>query len=100
MPAGPVLVAVEFASHGCLKDFLRRNRPRDVTEFVSSGYADFEPEILAAHVANDNERELLLQQTGQAELTSQSLVLFAFQVARGMEYLASKQVRRLHVFSV
>lgn len=65
---GPLFVIVEFAPHGNLRDFLRQHRP-------SSGY---EPAI-GANVKDRN------------TLTQKDLVSFAYQVARGMEYLASRR---------
>lgn len=64
---GPLHVIVEYAAHGNLRDFLRSHRP-------CSGYeqaigADLKPKTL----------------------THKDLVSFAYQVARGMEYLASKK---------
>jgi serine/threonine protein kinase len=66
---GPLYVVVEYAPHGNLRDFLRQHRP-------SSGY---EPAIGA---------DLKEKKT----LTQKDLVSFAYQVARGMEYLASRRV--------
>ncbi|XP_015603396.1 fibroblast growth factor receptor homolog 1 isoform X2 [Cephus cinctus] len=65
---GPLYVVVEFAPHGNLRDFLRDHRP-------SSGY---EPTI---------GQEMKERKT----LTQKDLVSFAYQVARGMEYLASRR---------
>jgi len=65
---GPLYVIVEFAPHGNLRDFLREHRP-------SLGY---EPTI----GQEPKERKTL---------TQKDLVSFAYQVARGMEYLASKK---------
>ncbi|XP_020288431.1 fibroblast growth factor receptor homolog 1-like isoform X2 [Pseudomyrmex gracilis] len=65
---GPLYVIVEFAPHGNLRDFLRDHRP-------SSGY---EPTI---------GQEMKERKT----LTQKDLVSFAYQVARGMEYLASRR---------
>ncbi|XP_014481673.1 PREDICTED: fibroblast growth factor receptor homolog 1-like isoform X2 [Dinoponera quadriceps] len=65
---GPLYVVVEFAPHGNLRDFLRNHRP-------SSGY---EPAI----GQEPKERKTL---------TQKDLVSFAYQVARGMEYLASRR---------
>jgi len=63
---GPLYVLVEFALHGNLRDFLRQHRP-------SSGY---EPAI------GSNQKDTL---------TQKDLVSFAYQVARGMEYLTSRK---------
>ncbi|XP_044003439.1 fibroblast growth factor receptor homolog 1-like isoform X1 [Aphidius gifuensis] len=65
---GPLYVVVEFALHGNLRDFLRRHRP-------TSGY---EPTIGE-------------EQTDKKILTQKDLVSFAYQVARGMEYLSSRR---------
>ncbi|XP_051176629.1 fibroblast growth factor receptor homolog 1-like isoform X2 [Leptopilina boulardi] len=65
---GPLYVVVEFAPHGNLRDFLRDHRP-------SSGY-----EL----TINDDQKE-------KKTLTQKDLVSFAYQVARGMEYLASRR---------
>ncbi|CAG9855416.1 unnamed protein product [Phyllotreta striolata] len=61
---GPLFVIVEYAPFGNLRDFLRQHRP-------SSGY------------------ELAVGE--KKTLTQKDLVSFAYQVARGMEYLASRR---------
>ncbi|CAD7003841.1 fibroblast growth factor receptor homolog 1 [Ceratitis capitata] len=68
---GPLWVIVEFAPHGNLKDFLKKNRPM----FVGS------PSLQRSSDC--------LEDTPQ--LTEKNLVSFAFQIARGMEYLASRR---------
>jgi serine/threonine protein kinase len=65
---GPLLVIVEYAPHGNLRDFLRKHRP-------SSGY----------EMTEEEEKEI-------KTLTQKDLVSFAYQVARGMDYLASRKV--------
>ncbi|KAJ8942486.1 hypothetical protein NQ318_017781 [Aromia moschata] len=64
---GPLYVVVEYAPHGNLRDFLRQHRP-------SSGY----------ELAVGEKKE-------KKTLTQKDLVSFAYQVARGMEYLASRR---------
>ncbi|XP_023237493.1 fibroblast growth factor receptor 3-like [Centruroides sculpturatus] len=64
---GPLYVIVEYAPNGNLRDFLRNNRP-------NSGY------------------ERAIGDTGITQfVTYKCLVSYAFQVARGMEYLSSKK---------
>ncbi|XP_064545029.1 fibroblast growth factor receptor homolog 2 [Drosophila montana] len=71
---GPLWVIVEYAPHGNLKDFLKQNRPGQLQRRSDSdGYLDDKP--VQPH-----------QQLGEKELT-----MFAFQIARGMEYLASRR---------
>ncbi|XP_018330400.1 fibroblast growth factor receptor homolog 1 isoform X2 [Agrilus planipennis] len=65
---GPLYVVVEYAPHGNLRDFLRQHRP-------SSGY---EPAVG-------------MTQKEHKTLTQKDLVSFAYQVAKGMEYLASRR---------
>lgn len=65
---GPLNVIVEYAPHGNLKDFLKKNRPTSEYEIGMS---------------NDTDRKEILQK---------DLISFAFQVGRGMEYLASRRV--------
>jgi fibroblast growth factor receptor 2 len=64
---GPLLVIVEYAPHGNLRDFLRKHRP-------SSGY----------EMTEEEEKQI-------KTLTQKDLVSFAYQVARGMDYLASRK---------
>lgn len=71
---GPLYVIVEYAPHGNLRDYLRKHRP-------SSGYEDPDPSA-------DKEKRTL---------TQKDLVSFAYQVGRGMEYLASRRVSKLDI---
>jgi len=70
---GPLYVIVEYAPHGNLRDFLRQNRP--------PGLSSYEEPVTSR----------LPRDAGQG-LTYKDLVSFAFQVARGAEYLSSKLV--------
>ncbi|XP_019875662.1 fibroblast growth factor receptor homolog 1 isoform X3 [Aethina tumida] len=64
---GPLYVVCEYAPHGNLRDFLRSHR--------SSGY-----ELAIGTVEKEKKT-----------LTQKDLVSFAYQVARGMEYLSSRR---------
>lgn len=66
---GPLYVIVEYAPHGNLKDFLRSHR------FGTSNYDDM--------ISGEKEKKIL---------TQKELISFAFQIARGMEHLASRRV--------
>jgi len=65
---GALYVIVEFAKYGNLRDYLRSRRP------LNSGY----------------EKPIKCGDSEETPLTYKDLVSFAYQVARGMEYLASK----------
>lgn len=73
---GPLYVIVEFAPHGNLRDFLRKHRP-------SSGY----------ECSDGEEKET-------KTLTQKDLVSYSYQVARGMEYLASRRVTSVNIISL
>lgn len=61
---GPLWVIVEYAEHGNLKDFLKKHQSLCVNEYMNQNM----------------------------QLLEKHLISFAFQIARGMEYLASKRV--------
>lgn len=72
---GIPLVIIEYACHGNLREFLKQRRP----------YPDFE------------QRELLpFNGTDIREITHRIQVVFSLDIAKGMEYLASRKVW-LHV---
>ncbi|XP_011210131.2 fibroblast growth factor receptor homolog 1 [Bactrocera dorsalis] len=71
--SGPLYVIVEFAPHGNLKDFLNKNRPLAAGTLKDYG---------------DQQHQLPLP---KHHLTEKHLISFAFQIARGMEYLASRR---------
>ncbi|XP_052098612.1 fibroblast growth factor receptor 2-like isoform X2 [Mytilus californianus] len=66
---GPLYVLVEFAPHGNLRDFLRSRRPPNSAGYEKPG----------------------LEKGSSRPLTEKDLISFAYQIARGMEYLASRQ---------
>lgn len=66
---GPLYVVVEFAPNGNLRDFLRSRRPPNSTGYEKPG----------------------LEKTSDNQLTEKDLISFAYQIARGMDYLASRQ---------
>lgn len=63
--SGPLYVIVEYAAHGNLRDYLRIHRP------------------VAGYELSTISREII---------TEKSLIAYAYQVAKGMEYLSSKKV--------
>ena len=76
---GPLWVIVEYAAHGNLKDFLKKNCP------------------LSSAVSYSLRNDSKCWWDGKTQLTEKHLITFALQIARGMEYLAS---RKVSIFSV
>jgi len=77
---GPLYVIVEYAPHGNLRDFLRDRRPSNCAEYSHQ-------QLRSVSAATD-----ISNVTDHALLTYKDLVSFGYQVARGVEYLASKLV--------
>ncbi|KAL3981864.1 Protein tyrosine kinase family protein [Acanthocheilonema viteae] len=99
---GPLYVIVELCKHGNLRDFLRAHRPRDVDSSSQvpeatnlgvgvGGSTDhyLEPRKLQRKltVASTHEQPMLIK-----HLTQRHLVQFAWQVAKGMEFMASRKI--------
>uniref|UniRef100_A0A915PIW2 receptor protein-tyrosine kinase n=1 Tax=Setaria digitata TaxID=48799 RepID=A0A915PIW2_9BILA len=99
---GPLYVIVELCKHGNLRDFLRAHRPRDAdsgsqvpeTTNVAAGAGSssdhyLEPRRLQRKltVVSTHDQPVLIK-----HLTQRHLVQFAWQVAKGMEFMASRKI--------
>lgn len=73
--SGPLYVLVEYAPYGNLREYLRNFR-------ASSGY------------------ERPIGDTRPDPLTQSDMVSFAYQVAKGMDYLASKKVCQILLYRI
>jgi serine/threonine protein kinase len=74
---GPLYVIVEYAPYGNLRDFLRDNRP----PYDSSSRGYEEPLAMRG-----------CEQIRQMSLTYNDLLSYAYQVARGLDYLSTRMV--------
>ncbi|XP_078658889.1 proto-oncogene tyrosine-protein kinase receptor Ret-like [Branchiostoma floridae x Branchiostoma belcheri] len=68
---GPVYVIVEYAKHGCLRDFLRSKR-KDAVLFLDDNYPN----------SNSDEESLM----------PKDLLSFSWQITKGMQYLAEMKL--------
>jgi len=88
-------VLMEYCRHGCLRDYLVNQRrdfldTMDVKDrrgvwFKRRRLVSFEPQTNSQLDAADDADERIV-------LTTKDLVCYAFQIARGMEFLASRKV--------
>jgi len=77
-------MAVEYARHGNLRDFLQRNRPVSANVSVSTTSSQCQQCL--------HESSSLTPACHRIPLTSRHLLSFAHQAARGMQFLASSKV--------
>lgn len=78
---------MEYAPKGNLKDYLRSNRPlKSPTSSLGEGRTSFDDQTLLVSVVIEEAK------SEQILLTALDLINFAFEVASGMEYLASRKV--------
>uniref|UniRef100_A0A3P8T4G8 Vascular endothelial growth factor receptor 3 n=1 Tax=Amphiprion percula TaxID=161767 RepID=A0A3P8T4G8_AMPPE len=105
-PNGPLMVVVEFCKYGNLSNFLRAKREfflpyRDrspktqsqVRRMIEAGQMDQRarqpPSPSSAPLSR--EKLLLMEDLWKTPLTIEDLICYSFQVARGMEFLASRK---------
>jgi serine/threonine protein kinase len=79
---GQVMLLVEYAKYGNLRDYLRRKRPPG---HVLSGSFERDDDEQNSYKQDDND-ELI------RSLSTIDLIVFCLQTASGMEYLHSKKV--------
>lgn len=84
---GVLRVAVEYARHGNLRDFLRRNRP--VIDNVTLSSSSSTTPLQCQQCLNESS---LTPACHKIPITSRQLLSFASQAARGMQFLASNKV--------
>jgi hypothetical protein len=100
---GPLYVIVEYARYGNLRDFLRDRRP-------SAGFGEFTPSATGTGTGTgtgtNSERPFFRVATSPMRdspqpagppLTQKTLMSFAYQAARGMEYLSAKMVNAINI---
>ncbi|MFH4975362.1 hypothetical protein AB6A40_002071 [Gnathostoma spinigerum] len=93
--SGPLYVILELCKHGNLRDFLRAHRPRDADsgsrgqdspESETNQYLEPRKSASKSAPSISGERVLI------PHLTQRHLVQFAWQVAKGMEFMASRKI--------
>uniref|UniRef100_A0A7N8YK78 Vascular endothelial growth factor receptor 3 n=1 Tax=Mastacembelus armatus TaxID=205130 RepID=A0A7N8YK78_9TELE len=99
-PNGPLMVIVEYCKYGNLSNFLRAKREfflpyRDrspktqsqVRRMIEAGQMDQR----ARHPPSPSFAPLTMEDLWKTPLTIEDLICYSFQVARGMEFLASRK---------
>ncbi|KAM4586251.1 vascular endothelial growth factor receptor 3 [Fundulus diaphanus] len=116
-PNGPLMVVVEYCKYGNLSNFLRAKREfflpyRDrspktqsqMRRMIEAGQTDqrapppsssplSSPQITSSKASNQNQNPAAekLEDLWKTPLTIEDLICYSFQVARGMEFLASRK---------
>jgi serine/threonine protein kinase len=85
---GQVMLIVEYAKYGNLRDYLRRKRPPG--HVLSGSYES------PSDTDNIEQENIINDDDSTCSLTTNELLLFCLQIASGMEYLHSKKVEILN----
>jgi len=85
---GQVMLIVEYAKFGNLRDYLRRKRPSG--HVLSGSYES------PSDTDNIEQENIINDDDSTCSLTINELLLFCLQIASGMEYLHSKKVEILN----
>ncbi|CAB3399373.1 unnamed protein product [Caenorhabditis bovis] len=83
--SGPLYVVLELCRHGNLRDFLRAHRPKEEKSSKKSSQ-DLEDYLEPRKISDKEEIDLI------PNLTQRHLVGFAWQVAKGMDFMAKKKI--------
>ncbi|KAI1731993.1 protein tyrosine kinase domain-containing protein [Ditylenchus destructor] len=94
---GPLMVVLELCPHGNLRDFLRQHRPKE--EDLAACNSDEDLDGDSNSQIGVNSRPKVYQNVDNAtepsslkNLTLRDLVQYSLEVARGMEFLASRKI--------
>ncbi|KAF3687595.1 Mast/stem cell growth factor receptor kita [Channa argus] len=97
---GPILVITEYCCYGDLLNFLRQKRESFLNSQASNGYYhNIQPEPVSKEVTgagympmrpSEKERSSQSDDIDELSLDSEDLLSFSYQVAKGMEYITSK----------
>lgn len=97
---GPLLVVVEYAEYGNLKDYLLRHQPKQ-NELDDEGYLVPTSPTLIFQVLFSEKNILLMSylfindswsQDGDNQISLRDLIDMSMQVAEGMKFLSSKKL--------
>uniref|UniRef100_A0A8C6TGS2 Vascular endothelial growth factor receptor 3 n=1 Tax=Neogobius melanostomus TaxID=47308 RepID=A0A8C6TGS2_9GOBI len=90
-PNGPLMVIVEFCKYGNLSNFLRAKREFFLPYRVSLLYIKLSQPLRVQHYILGSVFFVLSDDLWKTPLTIEDLICYSFQVARGMEFLASRK---------
>ena len=95
---GRCMLILEYCPFGCLLKYLKKHRGAYVYHHVDSDgnllpYDEIEHKRLTYEAAANHKRQPFPEEHfDERVLSTTDLISFAYQISRGMEYLASKQI--------
>lgn len=94
--SGPLLVIMEYAEHGNLRNFLRCHSPSIQQSFMYSNLSALQPKDSNVLALPYSQWSQVIDGENIMHLTLHHLLSFAMQVGGAMEYLEVKKVNSPH----
>ena len=89
---GPILLIMEFAQYGSLRSFMHKSRAQIASSSESLCLLNWQSPCDSFYLGDVDLDQGMM---AEYQVTKKDILSFAWQVARGMDYLSKKKVRKL-----